>query len=119
MFSGADCSNASSRNGESRDGRATRDQPDDTGERERKMAAEVPPTATSSATRKRFSVEDDLDLLKEVRGCCPFENPAKWVIVVSNLNKARMKDFTVRAVRERCDYLLRLFAEEDRRNLRK
>ncbi|CAN7982952.1 unnamed protein product, partial [Ixodes hexagonus] len=71
------------------------------------------------ASRRRFTVGDDILLLREVVALNPFADPARWTTLIENLNAATGKAYTVRAARERCDLLLGHFRREDRTNLRK
>ncbi|KAM7284757.1 uncharacterized protein LOC121837148 [Ixodes scapularis] len=71
------------------------------------------------AVRSRFVVADDILLLQEVAATNPFEDHDRWRAVTEMVNKATGKNFTARAIRERCDLLLGHFRREDRANLRK
>lgn len=82
------------------------------------MAAPMNPLQ-NKLPRVRFSARDDIFLLQEVVDVVPFENPAKWALVASNLERVIRKKVSARAARERTDLLLLLFVREDRRNLRK
>lgn len=70
-------------------------------------------------SRKRFTVSDDIKLLKEVCAEHPFRDPSRWILILENLNAATLKDFTLRAIKERLDLLMIYFMREDRANLRK
>ncbi|XP_077497972.1 uncharacterized protein LOC144108667 [Amblyomma americanum] len=70
-------------------------------------------------SRARFSVADDIELLREVRECNPFANPLKWAEIARTLSEYSAKAFTARAVRERAELLLSQYAANDRVNLRK
>lgn len=69
--------------------------------------------------RLRFTIEDDLRLLRDVVGINPFLHPVTWKVVHNNICKFSGKCFSVRAVREHVEHLLKLFAKEDKANLRK
>ncbi|KAG0437999.1 hypothetical protein HPB47_017191 [Ixodes persulcatus] len=71
------------------------------------------------ASRRRFSIEDDLLLLSAVQDINPFSDWARWGAVTRKLNEAAGNAFTVRAVRDRCDLLIAQFRRQDRTNLRK
>ncbi|KAG0431746.1 hypothetical protein HPB47_021487 [Ixodes persulcatus] len=82
------------------------------------MAAPLEPLS-AQAGRKRFTIVEDILLLREVLAMNPFVNFTRWDTVVANLNEALGKTFSVRGVRDRCDLLLGLFKRDDRTNLRK
>lgn len=87
-----------------------------------KMAAEAScssGTTAATAQRKRFSTSDDIFLLRDVIARNPFEDPTLWDAVVIALNEATRKGFTLRAVKDRLELLLKLFKAGDRINLRK
>lgn len=71
------------------------------------------------AARSRFTVADDILLLQEVAATNPFEDHDRWRAITEMVNRTTEKNFTARAVRERCDLLLGHFRREDRTNLRK
>ncbi|KAG0442905.1 hypothetical protein HPB47_015496 [Ixodes persulcatus] len=71
------------------------------------------------ASRRRFSIEDDLLLLSAVQDINPFADWARWGAVTRKLNETAGNAFTVRAVRDRCDLLIAQFRRQDRTNLRK
>ncbi|KAK8766301.1 hypothetical protein V5799_006921 [Amblyomma americanum] len=71
-----------------------------------------------AASFARFSVADDIELLREVRECNPFANPLKWAKIARTLSEYSAKAFTARAVRERAELLLSQYAANDRVNLR-
>lgn len=75
--------------------------------------------ASSPQQRKRFVIQDDLFLLREVQARNPFAGYANLAQIAASVNVATSKDFSPRGARERCDYLLRLYEEQNQRNLRK
>ncbi|CAN7977488.1 unnamed protein product [Ixodes persulcatus] len=75
--------------------------------------------ASGSGVRVRFTIADDLALLREVLLANPFRDPQQWNHITTQLQGSTQKMFTVRAVRERCDLLLAQYASDDRTNLRK
>lgn len=75
--------------------------------------------AGASQKKKRFTVADDIRLLCEVIGRNPYRDTAKWQEIADAMNAMTGKGFSVRAVRERTDYLIKLFRKQDRENLRK
>ncbi|XP_029842251.2 caldesmon [Ixodes scapularis] len=85
------------------------------------MAASDAPAKqrTMPATQRlRFTVDEDLCLLREVRAANPFASPEGWTLVYSNLLVALTRVFTIRAIRDRVDLLLGYFRQQDTANLR-
>ncbi|KAG0433853.1 hypothetical protein HPB47_019540 [Ixodes persulcatus] len=82
------------------------------------MAAPLEPLS-AQAGRKRFTIIEDILLLREVLAVNPFVNSSRWDTVAANLHQALGRNFSVRGVRDRCDLLLGLFKRDDRTNLRK
>ncbi|CAN8027146.1 unnamed protein product [Ixodes persulcatus] len=72
-----------------------------------------------ASLRLRFTVDEDLCLLREVRAVNPFASPEGWTLVYSNLLVALTRVFTIRAIRDRVDLLLGYFRQQDTANLRK
>nr|XP_054924934.1 uncharacterized protein LOC129383930 [Dermacentor andersoni] len=68
--------------------------------------------------RKRFRIDEDLCLLREITGADPFENPAAWEDVLRNVVRAVQRELTIRAIKERVDLLVGYF-RQDTVNLRK
>lgn len=64
-------------------------------------------------TRKRFHLQDDFVLLREVIKHNPFEDPDRWMNVVHTLRKETLKEFTVRGAKERMDLLLSQWSDTD------
>ncbi|KAH7960670.1 hypothetical protein HPB49_022166 [Dermacentor silvarum] len=79
--------------------------------------------APSSAPRLRFSKSDDLDLLRDVRECNPFEGmmryPMRWTEIAVRLSAARGKVFSARTVHDRTNLLLTQYADKDSKSLRR
>ncbi|KAF5291976.1 hypothetical protein FQR65_LT20359 [Abscondita terminalis] len=69
--------------------------------------------------RLRFSTFDDLCLLREVLALNPFEDSSRWKDVLTAIVKGTSKKFSLRAVKEHLQYILMLWAKEDRSNIRK
>ncbi|KAG0416161.1 hypothetical protein HPB47_006671 [Ixodes persulcatus] len=69
--------------------------------------------------RKRFTIVEDIFLLREVLAVNPFGNSSRWDTGAANRNEALGRNFSVRGVRDHCDLLLGLFKRDDRTNLRK
>lgn len=71
------------------------------------------------ATRRRFTLADDIVLLNDVLNIRPFMDLSSLAEVAENVCKTTGKVFTVRGVRERFDLILAHFIKNDRANLRK
>nr|XP_037285119.1 uncharacterized protein LOC119178060 [Rhipicephalus microplus] len=69
--------------------------------------------------RKRFRIDEDLCLLKEVVCTDPFSNPAAWEDVLRNVMRAINRELTIRGIKERVDLLIGYFRQQDTVNLRK
>uniref|UniRef100_A0A293LEY1 Uncharacterized protein n=2 Tax=Ornithodoros erraticus TaxID=265619 RepID=A0A293LEY1_ORNER len=69
--------------------------------------------------RSRFTITDDLALLREARSRNPFRDASAWLRVASGVQCATGKVFTSRAVKDRCDLLLSQYVNQDRESLRK
>ncbi|KAG0442430.1 hypothetical protein HPB47_015710, partial [Ixodes persulcatus] len=82
------------------------------------MAAPLEPFS-AQAGQKRFTIVEDILLLREVLAMNPFVNSSRWDTVAANLNEALGRNFSVRGVRDRCDLLLGLFKRDDHTNVRK
>ncbi|KAH9364063.1 hypothetical protein HPB48_021297 [Haemaphysalis longicornis] len=82
------------------------------------MAAASRATENAPA-RVYFSVSTDLSLLRDVQASDPFRDPAQWTRIAERLSSDTGKPFAARAVRDRCQNLMALYAANDRKNLRK
>ncbi|XP_077508214.1 uncharacterized protein LOC144119496 [Amblyomma americanum] len=69
--------------------------------------------------RKRFRIDEDLCLVREVVAANPFTNPRVWDEVRRNVAGAVGRDVTLRGVRDRLDLLLGYFRQQNKANLRK
>lgn len=69
--------------------------------------------------RLRFSVSDDITLLKEVLCENPFENIEKWKCIQEKVNVGTNKTFSVRCLREHLQHLMSSFLKEDNINRKK
>ncbi|KAH6919668.1 hypothetical protein HPB50_029337 [Hyalomma asiaticum] len=69
--------------------------------------------------RKRFRIDEDLCLLKEVASADPFASPTAWEEVLRNVVRAVQRELTIRAIKERVDLLIGYFRQRDTVNLRK
>ncbi|KAG0425063.1 hypothetical protein HPB47_027748 [Ixodes persulcatus] len=68
---------------------------------------------SAQAGQKRFTIVEDILLLREVLAMNPFVNSSRWDTMAANLNEALGRNFSVRGVRDRCDLLLGLFKRDD------
>lgn len=73
----------------------------------------------SKKGRVRFSIFDDIILLREVLRQNPYECDSRWNDVLDNIVKITSKNFTLRSIKEHLQHLLDLWTNEDRANLRK
>ncbi|KAH7941036.1 hypothetical protein HPB49_009439 [Dermacentor silvarum] len=69
--------------------------------------------------KKRFRIDEDLCLLKEVVSADPYGNPAAWEDVLRNVVRAVLRNLTIRVIKERVDLLVGYFRQQDTVNLRK
>lgn len=73
----------------------------------------------SKKGRVRFSIFDDIILLREVLHQNPYECDSRWSDVLESVVKITSKKFTLRSIKEHLQHLLDLWTNEDRGNLRK
>lgn len=69
--------------------------------------------------RLRFTVGDDICLLKEVLSENPFQSVEKWKDVHKKMNLVTGKEFTIRCLKEHLQHLIALFKKEDNINKKK
>jgi len=69
--------------------------------------------------RLRFTILDDLILLREVSEQNPYEESDRWRSVAEQVVNATQKNFSLRCVKEHVDHLLKIWAREGRAHLRK
>ncbi|KAK8770909.1 hypothetical protein V5799_025847 [Amblyomma americanum] len=69
--------------------------------------------------RKRFKIDEDLLLLREVVAQNPFERPETWNAVLQNVAFVVGREMTLRAVRRRVEVLVEYFRQQDSENLGK
>ncbi|KYN10017.1 PREDICTED: uncharacterized protein LOC108769321 [Trachymyrmex cornetzi] len=69
--------------------------------------------------RLRFTNEDDLVLLKEVTSLNPYEDKERWKTIADRVGAASKKNFSVRAVRDHVEHLLKNWIKTNRANLKK
>ncbi|XP_040068622.1 uncharacterized protein LOC8033287 [Ixodes scapularis] len=67
----------------------------------------------------RFTVQEDIWLLREIVSVNPYEESARWIAICDTLNRVSGQAFTSRGCRERTERLLALFKQRDMANLRK
>ncbi|KAH7978263.1 hypothetical protein HPB49_004938 [Dermacentor silvarum] len=79
----------------------------------------TPCSSAQRTARKRFRIDEDLCLLKEVVSADPYGNPAAWEDVLRNVVRAVLRNLTIRAIKERVDLLVGYFRQQDTVNLRK
>ncbi|XP_075741176.1 uncharacterized protein LOC142790032 [Rhipicephalus microplus] len=77
------------------------------------------PSPAQRKPRKRFRIDGDLCLLKEVVCADPFSNPAAWEDVLRNVMRAVNRELTIRDIKERVDHFIGYFRQQDTVNLRK
>lgn len=70
-------------------------------------------------TRVRFSTEDDLGLLRQVLAENPFEDASRWRRIHEKLLETSGKSFSLRAVKDHLQNLLKLFINQDKANIKK
>lgn len=63
--------------------------------------------------RVRFSMEDDLNLIREVITENPFEDPGTWQRIRSTMNKSSGKNFSLRAIRDHVKHLLKSYRKNE------
>lgn len=70
-------------------------------------------------TKLHFSVQDDIKILKKVIELNPYKNMAIWKTIREYICCVQEKNFSLRAVREHVEYLLKLYRKNDFNNLKK
>lgn len=69
--------------------------------------------------RLRFTILEDLILLREVLRQNPYEESDRWKAVAEHVVNATQKNFSLRCVKEHVDHLLKIWAREGHAHLRK
>ncbi|XP_020282521.1 chromatin assembly factor 1 subunit A-like [Pseudomyrmex gracilis] len=69
--------------------------------------------------RLRFTILDDLILLREVSEQNPYEESERWKTVTERVVNATQKNFSLRCVKDHVDHLLKIWTREGRAHLRK
>ncbi|XP_037512182.1 uncharacterized protein LOC119388880 [Rhipicephalus sanguineus] len=82
-------------------------------------SAGASPSPAQRKARKRFRIDEDLCLLKEVACADPFSNPTAWEDVLRNVMLAVNRELTIRSIKERVDLLIGYFRQQNTANLRK
>lgn len=74
---------------------------------------------TTKPERLRFTSGDDLVLLREVISQNPYEDKEKWRTVADRVKIATQKDYSLRAIRDHVEHLLKNWIKTNRANLKK
>ncbi|EFN61609.1 hypothetical protein EAG_05913 [Camponotus floridanus] len=69
--------------------------------------------------RLRFTILEDLILLREVLRQNPYEESDRWKAVAEYVVNATQKNFSLRCIKEHVDHLLKIWAREGHAHLRK
>ncbi|KAK8781118.1 hypothetical protein V5799_017540 [Amblyomma americanum] len=73
----------------------------------------------SNKNRVRFGINLDLEFLAYALSESPFQDAMQWTNIASKVQDIAGRSFTVRAVRDRTELLLRHYAANDRASLNK
>ena len=79
----------------------------------------APPGSMAKPERLRFTILDDLILLREVSRQNPYEESDRWKTVAERVVNATQKNFSLRCVKEHVDHLLKIWTREGRAHLKK
>ncbi|XP_077498718.1 uncharacterized protein LOC144109802 [Amblyomma americanum] len=87
-------------------------------------ASPTAPTAAQARmqakkSRKCYTAQEDLCLLREVAATRPFGDDIKWMTVIANVKQAISRELTLRGVKDRIDLLIGYWRQQDARNLKK
>ncbi|KAH6933841.1 hypothetical protein HPB50_018596 [Hyalomma asiaticum] len=82
-------------------------------------SAAASPSPAQRKPRKRFRIDEDLCLLKEVACADPFSNLTTWEDVLRNVMLAVNRELTIRSIKERVDLHIGYFRQQDTANRRK
>ncbi|XP_077519837.1 uncharacterized protein LOC144129574 [Amblyomma americanum] len=87
-------------------------------------ASPTAPTAAQARllakkSRKCYTAQEDLCLLREVAATRPFGDDTKWMTVIANVKEAISRELTLRGVKDRIDLLIGYWRQQDARNLKK
>ncbi|KAL3229413.1 hypothetical protein MRX96_023598 [Rhipicephalus microplus] len=67
--------------------------------------------------RKRFTLSDDIALVKEVLYVNPFLDPARWLKIADRLSEVLGRCFSIHSVRERLNLILRRFLRDQKKKI--
>ncbi|KAL3208693.1 hypothetical protein MRX96_038873 [Rhipicephalus microplus] len=68
--------------------------------------------------RKRFTLSDDIALVKEVLYVNPFFDPARWLKIADRLSEVLGRCFSIRSVRERLNLILLRFLRDQKKKIK-
>ncbi|KAL3221893.1 hypothetical protein MRX96_029203 [Rhipicephalus microplus] len=68
--------------------------------------------------RKRFTLSDDIALVKEVLYANPFLDPARWLKITDRLSEVLGRCFSIRSVRERLNLILLRFLRDQKKKMK-
>ncbi|KAL3247066.1 hypothetical protein MRX96_057261 [Rhipicephalus microplus] len=68
--------------------------------------------------RKRFTLSDDIALVKEVLYVNPFLDPARWLKITDRLSEVLGRCFSIRSVRERLNLILLRFVRDQKKKIK-
>ncbi|KAL3197047.1 hypothetical protein MRX96_014895 [Rhipicephalus microplus] len=69
--------------------------------------------------RKRFTLSDDIALVKEVLYVNPFLDPARWLKIADRLSEVLGRCFSIRSVRERLNLILLRFSRDQKKKIKR
>ncbi|KAL3210538.1 hypothetical protein MRX96_037014 [Rhipicephalus microplus] len=70
------------------------------------------------SVRKRFTLSDDIALVKEVLYVNPFLDPARWLKITDRLSEVLGRCFSIRSVRERLNVILLRFLRDQKKKIK-
>ncbi|KAH8041871.1 hypothetical protein HPB51_019252 [Rhipicephalus microplus] len=68
--------------------------------------------------RKRFTLSDDIALVKEVLYVNPFLDPAKWLKITDRLFEVLGRCFSIPSVRKRLNLILLRFLQDQKKKVK-
>ncbi|KAL3250206.1 hypothetical protein MRX96_055596 [Rhipicephalus microplus] len=68
--------------------------------------------------RKRFTLSDDIALVKEVLYVNPFLDPARWLKIADRLSEVLGRCFSIRSVRKRLNLILQRFLRDQKKKIK-
>lgn len=69
--------------------------------------------------RLRYTMEDDIILLRQVITNNPYEDTRRWKLIQHNVYMYTHKNFSTRAIRDHVEHLIKLYIKNDLHNLKK